>query len=258
MRRRALLAATLSAVAAVAVTALWWLRAPDDSGPTDPAQVDPVTGPTTFRVASFNILSAWHTSARGPNPRRASGEARMGHTLRLLDRHAISVAGMQEVHGRQYAELERLRGADWDRYPGLSLRPQDSHNSIIWRTEDWVAIRTQDRHRAVLPRPRGADALPEGCVPPEATRIDWILGSEELRFSGYRVVRSGAGEAGLGPPLIISDVTVPVGEAATRCCRCVRVHSHGHGPPAYRPVIWDGSVRLERTVTWVACARPRA
>ena len=88
----------------------------------------------------------------------ASGEERMALTLRLLDDHGIGVAGLQEVQRRQYAELERLAGGDWDGHPGLSLRPQDSHNSIVWRTAQWRAV---ERHTVGVPYFRGrTDQMP--------------------------------------------------------------------------------------------------
>ncbi len=159
MRPPAGRSAAVTALALVAVTllvvTLWRTTGGDDESP--PSQARPFPNqrpdlPTSFRVATFNVLSAWHTSPRGPNRRRESGAVRMGYTARLLDRHEISVAGLQELQGSQYAELQRRREGTWEGYPGLELRTQDSRNSIIWRTADWVAL---ERRTVEVPYFRG-------------------------------------------------------------------------------------------------------
>lgn len=297
-RRTAVVAGSVAVVALALATVVLLIRFPYDDGPVEiltSPQAEP--GPTRFRVASFNVLAAWHTEPRGTRPSMASGEQRIALTLRLLDDHGVGVAGLQEVQRRQYAELERRGDQEWDGHPGLSLRPQDSHNSIIWRTAQWRAVERRTvgvpyfrgridqmpyvllRHvrtgqevwfvnvhnpadgrfrgnhaaeraeatriqadlvnrlraagdfrtpvvltgdmneretyycrltaRTAMKAANGGSVGGPGCDPPAEARIDWIFGSRELRFGGYRAVVSPLVERASDHPLVLADVTVP-------------------------------------------------
>jgi hypothetical protein len=87
--------------------------------------------PAHFRVASFNVLGASHTPAGG---KRAVGTTRIVWANRLLNRHHVDVAGLQEFQAVQYDKFMSITNGAWDAYPGLQLKRIDSENSIIWRT----------------------------------------------------------------------------------------------------------------------------
>jgi endonuclease/exonuclease/phosphatase family metal-dependent hydrolase len=48
------------------------------------------------------------------------------------------------------------------------------------------------------------------CKPPRDVRIDWVFGSNDLKFSGYRVNRGALVQKITDHPMIVADVTVPV------------------------------------------------
>jgi endonuclease/exonuclease/phosphatase family metal-dependent hydrolase len=50
-----------------------------------------------------------------------------------------------------------------------------------------------------------------GCRPPTRMRIDWIFGSKELRFSGYKDLRTPLVRKTSDHAMIVSQVTVPAG-----------------------------------------------
>jgi hypothetical protein len=87
--------------------------------------------PGHFRVASFNVLGASHTPAGG---KRAVGTTRIVWANRLLNRHHVDVAGLQEFQAVQYDKFMSITDGAWAAYPGLQLKRIDSENSIIWRT----------------------------------------------------------------------------------------------------------------------------
>lgn len=99
-----------------------------------------VLKPTTFRVASFNVLGASHTT--GPNARKgyASGPARMVRELEMIRNHGVTVAGLQEFQPPQVAEFEHLTGSTWGVYPGPSI-----DNSIVWLKSEWTLVKTETR-----------------------------------------------------------------------------------------------------------------
>jgi hypothetical protein len=89
-------------------------------------------------LSSFNVLGASHTTATGKLPGMASGPARAVRAAELIRRNGADVVGFQELQVSQLTTLQRRTGLDF--YPGLSLRPQDSENSIGWRRDRWVAV----------------------------------------------------------------------------------------------------------------------
>ena len=47
-----------------------------------------------------------------------------------------------------------------------------------------------------------------GCAPPPAMQVDWIFGSDEVAFSGYRVVDGALVDRASDHPLVAAEVTV--------------------------------------------------
>ena len=113
-----------------------------------------------FKVATFNTLGASHTTATGKHPGMASGPARTRGLVRLLERHHVDVAGLQEFQAPQYRAFIRLAGA---RY-AVFHPPGDTENSIIWRRDrwrlvdgGWFTIPYFDGHRRRMPIARLTD-----------------------------------------------------------------------------------------------------
>ncbi len=97
-----------------------------------------VAQPSSFRVASFNVLGWSHTlgGARG----MAGGVQRMVWANRLLEKHSVDVAGFQELQVPQVNKLMDLTEGRWALYPGLQLKSIDSENSIGWRTDKFTLV----------------------------------------------------------------------------------------------------------------------
>jgi endonuclease/exonuclease/phosphatase family metal-dependent hydrolase len=113
-----------------------------------------------FTVATFNTLGASHTTATGEHPGMASGRVRTRGLVRLLERHHVDVAGLQEFQAPQHRAFIRLAGA---RY-AVFHPPGDTENSIVWRRHrwrlvdgGWFPIPYFDGHRRRLPVVRLAD-----------------------------------------------------------------------------------------------------
>jgi hypothetical protein len=97
----------------------------------------------TFRVASYNLLGASHTTGRRARKGYGSAAQRLPAQISLLERHGVSVAGLQEFQPPQINHFLRIRGGSYDVYPGVSLGPRPSDNSIIWRTDTWELVAAQ-------------------------------------------------------------------------------------------------------------------
>lgn len=96
---------------------------------------------TSFRVSSFNVLGAIHTSAKHTaHPHWPSGTSRIGRAVGLLRSYDISVVGMQELEVPQYRAFLGATGGGWGVYPGDSLGSQPTDNSIAWRKSDWTLV----------------------------------------------------------------------------------------------------------------------
>jgi hypothetical protein len=162
-RRRLALAATVGVLALVGagVAVAWWVghaarpgsggsagsTASAPPGPTQVGTPTPSRRPALeFVLGSFNVLGASHTTASGDQPGRPSGPARAVGAAELLDRHHADVVGFQELQTSQLAALERDTAMDF--YPGSSMRPLDSENSIGWRRDRWRAV---DRRTVRIP-----------------------------------------------------------------------------------------------------------
>ncbi|MDX6302607.1 MAG: hypothetical protein QOF53_3821 [Nocardioidaceae bacterium] len=116
--------------------------APDTASPsTAPATGTPAPLPAPsldFVLSSFNVLGASHTTTTGKRPDMASGPVRAARAAELIRRDGADVVGFQELQAGQLTTLEAE--TDLDFYPGLSMRRQDSENSIGWRRQEWAPV----------------------------------------------------------------------------------------------------------------------
>jgi endonuclease/exonuclease/phosphatase family metal-dependent hydrolase len=101
---------------------------------------EPDAVPLEFRVSSFNVLGASHTTARGNKARYASGTARMPGSVRLLQDVGADVVGFQEYELVQHQAFTRLTGGRYDVYPGASLGRGPLRNSVAWRQDTWELV----------------------------------------------------------------------------------------------------------------------
>ena len=97
----------------------------------------PATVPFDFRVSSFNILGAAHTSARGNKPGYPSGERRMGTQLAMVRNNDVDLVGFQEFEPPQFRSFMRRTGGGWGVYPALSEGRGGLRQSIAWRRDVW-------------------------------------------------------------------------------------------------------------------------
>ncbi|TIC87409.1 hypothetical protein E8D34_09765 [Nocardioides sp. GY 10113] len=93
--------------------------------------IDPVIGPLSVRVGTFNILGSQHT---GPGGDKGAGwpgwAARMPGTIERIKAHGASVVGLQEAQPDQIASL--TRGTGYAIFPGSGTNSLDRVNSIIY------------------------------------------------------------------------------------------------------------------------------
>lgn len=98
--------------------------------------------PSTFRVASLNVLGASHTGKGGNKLGRGwgSGYSRMQISAGLLGSYNVSVVGFQEFESVQHSAFVNLTGGAWSVYPGGQLGPKSVRFSIAWRNADWTLV----------------------------------------------------------------------------------------------------------------------
>lgn len=100
------------------------------------------TDATSFKVSSFNVLGAIHTSTKhSAHPRWPAGASRMSRAVGLLRSTDISVVGFQEFEVPQYHAFLGQTGGAWGVYPGDSLGPNPTDDSIAWRKADWTLVK---------------------------------------------------------------------------------------------------------------------
>ena len=85
-------------------------------------------GSDQFQMATFNVLGGSHRSAR-------SGASRMSGAVRYLDKHRVSVVGLQEFERSQYAAFQRQTNGRWAVVgaPSRSGRSVDTRNAIAFQ-----------------------------------------------------------------------------------------------------------------------------
>lgn len=113
---------------------------PDPRTPQQARSVSVTTAsPTTFKVATFNVLGASHTGPNGDKTGYASGQQRMYGAVDLIKRSGVQLVGFQELEGVQYDKFVSLMGAAWDTWPGRAIR-DSTYTSVAWKRSDWTAI----------------------------------------------------------------------------------------------------------------------
>ena len=92
----------------------------------------------SYELATFNILGANHH-------RGAPWRTRLTATVRLLDRHSVDVAALQEVHPPQSTAIPRLLGGTYARFY-TAKRPD---NQLLWRSDMFTLDRGRSRMLAI-------------------------------------------------------------------------------------------------------------
>jgi hypothetical protein len=103
-----------------------------------------VSGPTSFRVSSFNILGWDHTEKGGSKAKAgyADGAQRMKWAIQLLKSHQVDVVGLQEFQPQQYAKWVKKASGQYDIFPGYTDTVGFLRNSIAWRKDRFRLVST--------------------------------------------------------------------------------------------------------------------
>jgi hypothetical protein len=101
-----------------------------------------VSGPTKFRVSSFNVLGYDHTIKGGQKKGYANGMLRMKWGVQLLKSHHVDVVGLQEFQPQQYAKWAKKAAGTYDIFPGDIDTIGFLRNSIAWRKDKFRLIST--------------------------------------------------------------------------------------------------------------------
>jgi hypothetical protein len=103
-----------------------------------------VSGPTSFRVSSFNILGWDHTEKGGSKAKAgyANGVVRMKWAVQLIKSHHVDVVGLQEFQPQQYAKWVRKASSRYDIFPGYIDTVGFLRNSIAWRKDKFKLVST--------------------------------------------------------------------------------------------------------------------
>ncbi|CAI9407995.1 endonuclease/exonuclease/phosphatase family protein [Nocardioides sp. T2.26MG-1] len=96
--------------------------------------------PTTFRVATFNVLGASHTGKGGNKSGWADGNTRMSWAFSVVKSSGADIVGLQEFEVTQFQAFVGQAGGAWDVYPGLSEGKPAVRNSIAWRRDTWELV----------------------------------------------------------------------------------------------------------------------
>ena len=96
--------------------------------------------PTSFRVATFNVLGAGHTRKHGDSRIKRPYTVRLPAAVRLLEHHDVDVVGFQEFEPVQRTLFDRLTGARWDRFPAAGNDAVSGSQAIAWRTDVWEYV----------------------------------------------------------------------------------------------------------------------
>jgi hypothetical protein len=101
-----------------------------------------VSGPTSFRVSSFNVLGYDHTEKGGTKARAgyANGAMRMKWGVQLLKSHGVDVVGLQEFQPQQYDKWVKRASSVYDIFPGYVDTIGFLRNSIAWRRDKFRLV----------------------------------------------------------------------------------------------------------------------
>lgn len=89
-----------------------------------------------FVLATFNVLGHSHTTAGGNKRGWDPSSVRMRRTVRMLDRYAVDVIGLQELQRPQAHAFRAVAGGTYE----LHSPPGDTENSIAWRRSRWEFV----------------------------------------------------------------------------------------------------------------------
>jgi len=105
--------------------------------------VGTVSGPTSFRVSSFNILGYDHTDGgKGSKKGYADGALRMKWAVQLIKSRQVDVVGLQEFQPPQYEKWVRKASSQYDMFPGYIDSVGFLRNSIAWRKDKFRLVST--------------------------------------------------------------------------------------------------------------------
>jgi endonuclease/exonuclease/phosphatase family metal-dependent hydrolase len=102
--------------------------------------VGTVSGPTSFRVSSFNVLGYDHTAKGGQKKGFADGTVRMKWGVQLLKSHQVDVVGLQEFQPQQYNKWVKRASGLYDIFPGYVDTIGFLRNSIAWRKDKFRMV----------------------------------------------------------------------------------------------------------------------
>jgi hypothetical protein len=102
--------------------------------------VGTVSGPTSFRVSSFNVLGYDHTAKGGQKKGFADGAVRMKWGVQLLKSHQVDVVGLQEFQPQQYDKWVKRASGLYDIFPGYVDTIGFLRNSIAWRKDKFRMV----------------------------------------------------------------------------------------------------------------------
>lgn len=106
--------------------------------------VGTVSGPTTFKISSFNILGWDHTEKGGSKHKSgyANGVQRMKWAAQLIKSKGVDVVGLQEFQPQQYDKWVKKASAQYDIFPGMIDTVGFLRNSIAWRKDKFRLVTT--------------------------------------------------------------------------------------------------------------------
>ena len=137
-----LVLATMLGGTALAVTTDSGKKADDvgEMGPSPIPVAGSVSGPTSFRVSSFNILGYDHTAPGGSKKGYADGAMRMKWATQLIKSRQVDVVGLQEFQPQQYNKWVKKASASYDIFPGYIDTIGFLRNSIAWRKDKFRLV----------------------------------------------------------------------------------------------------------------------
>lgn len=96
--------------------------------------------PTSFTVASYNVLGYGHTAPGGNRPGWADGRTRMRWATSLLRGRGVDVVGFQEFQIQQFSTFNAVAGGEFAVYPGAAGGRPGVRSSIAWRRAEWTLV----------------------------------------------------------------------------------------------------------------------
>lgn len=102
------------------------------------------TQPTTFRVATFNVLGALHTNSTGWGGHDASSFpdfcTRMAVEVGTVQRLDLDIIGFQELQSRAQVNAFRALAPSYDLWPGHAETSDFDGTGIAWNKTRWALV----------------------------------------------------------------------------------------------------------------------